>query len=99
MRTIEVEHEWSKERKTLSVERIDNENQITVRWPLQGLYHIDLRTNTMKAYSALARSKSPICLWRAVDIDAVRRDVKQYLTHNITEAFNRHVVTMPFQKG
>lgn len=101
---VEVQHEWSKERVTLDVDAIISVTRIIVRWPLQGAYEVNLSSNTMRALSAKARGKSPYCLWRLVNVEAVKEEVKQALklkTPNevLQRLMTRHWETMPKGKG
>lgn len=98
--TVEVEHEWTKERRTLDVETIVSPWRILVRWPLQGLYVLDLDTNTMRASSTSARNKNPFCLWRVADIEALRKEVLALAEPDKTETqldelMHRHWQSMP----
>lgn len=89
---IELVHEWTKERVSLVAEYYDAKI-VSVRWPLAGTYDLNLKTNEMKARSPQARRKNPYCLWRAADIDKVRRDVWELLNPDHKErddAYQRH---------
>jgi hypothetical protein len=99
--SVVIEHAWTRERVTLPVVSVDSATSITVRWALQSCYRLDLAKNTMHVVSSKARAKQPFCLWRAADIEAVRREVKDFLDPEKPErleSFVRHRETMPYQK-
>jgi len=102
MESIELEHEWTHERQIVRVERITVQ-KIVVRFPIVGSsnYELDLKTNTMRAVSAATRRKHPFCLWRAAEIEMVRRAVWIHLhpdDNEVKKSYQRHVESMPRAK-
>jgi len=89
---ITIIHEWTKEQRTLEVTYY-NDKVIHFYWPIAGTYELNLKTNTVKARSPQARRKHPFCLWRAFDIEAVRRQICVLLNPNHADvdiAYQKH---------
>lgn len=102
MDTVELEHEWTRERQTVSVHRI-TASKVTIRFPIIGscLYELDVASNTVRAMAPATRRKHPFCLWRAADISAVRRAVWIHFHPNesaVKKSIERHNETMPLAK-
>lgn len=96
---LEVMHIWTKECVKLPIETI-SATLLTVRWGQAGVYEVDLRTNKIRSKSVAARRKHPHCPWTVVDIESVRKRVREHLTPNRKEqqeSFKRHVQGMPGQ--
>lgn len=95
---IEVIHPGG-ERHIVSVETIQ-EQYISVRWGMSGIYDIFLKSNTMVARSIKARRKGR-CYWKVVDIEQVRQFVKEYFKPNKDEmqmSIEKHIESMPGKK-
>ena len=75
--SIALVHATTKERVSLVVETIASPI-VTVRWGASGLYELDTRTNTVRAYSQKTRRahQRGALLWSAEDIEGVRRALK-----------------------
>lgn len=89
---VELEHLWTKERKTLSVEGI-HKHIIYLYFPLSGTYELDTKKNIMRARSQRARTKCPYVLWIAADIELVRRQLWEHHNPHFKEheeAYKRH---------
>lgn len=74
---IQVEHIWTHEKVWLPIEVVQ-ENYISVRWSLSGVYDIYLsKTRSYEPGMLIARSTKArlrnVCLWRVVDLDEARR--------------------------
>lgn len=103
MISVDIEHEYTKERATVEVTAI-YQNTIHVRFiGIVGacVYELNLKMNTMRATSVAVRRKHPHCVWHAADIEAVRRMV--WMHHHpddaaVKKSMERHVATMPGQK-
>ena len=97
MKEIEIIHP-NGERRSLAIEVIDRKF-VSVYWPLSGTYNIILKTGEMKANSVSARRKNSFCLWKAVDIVAIRAMVYEYFNPKVKEEaqkrFDYHTQTMP----
>jgi hypothetical protein len=69
---------------------------------MSGSYDIDVRTNTMRAHSAAARRKNPLCLWKAVDVESVKTLIKEHFRDTTEEEqkqqYERHHQKMPYAK-
>lgn len=90
---VEIVHIGTRETKVVEVE-FYNDKIVSIRWPLAGVYDIDLKTNTMKARSPQARRKHPHCLWSAADVVALRRKVWELLNPDHKEreaAYQAHL--------
>lgn len=83
--------------ESLPVESITR-THISVRWGLNGIYDIDLRTNEMKARSIKARNRAR-CYWKIRDIELVRKQVEEYFriddNREREEMYKRHAGSMP----
>lgn len=82
---VEVIHPWTRERRFVPVEFV-SERVVTIRWDMAGLYDIYLSTGNMIARSIKARRKG-MCLWKCVDIEALRSMVREYLHPNRQREF------------
>ena len=99
---VEIVHPGG-ERKELLVEAI-HQNFITVRWGQSGVYDIftecfrKVPANTMIARNIAARRKGP-CLWKAVDIESVRKAIYEHFhpkeKETLEEQYKRHHENMP----
>ena len=107
MKRISITHIWTKETVSLEVETV-TASYVALRWPLQGVYDLNLSKNVLTARSLKAQRKGKP-LWIASDIDAVRKMVIDYLKElegnrvqymkplDVREAVKRHADTMPSQ--
>lgn len=93
------------ERRSVPVEYV-TKTYVAIRWGLAGLYDLNLRDNVLTARSAKTQAKGKAkwykkdtCLWRAEDINAVRKMVADELSgteaKQRAEAMARHAETMP----
>ncbi len=75
--SIAFVHDTTGERKTVPVETVVG-HVVTVRWPMAGLYELDVRTGILKAYSQKTRKahqRGPLP-WTVEDLPAVKRAAK-----------------------
>jgi len=90
-------HPFTQERVTLPIEQI-RPKFVSVRWSMSGVYDLFLAENKLVSRSVSSRRKNPYCLWKAVDIIQVRKDVIKFLNTE-REAQNAsyaaHVASMP----
>lgn len=97
---ITLVHIWTNECITLEVKYYDAKI-VSVFWPLAGTYDLTLKTNELKARSPQARRKNPFCLWRAADIENIRRQVWELLNPDFKEreeSYKRHLKTIASQR-
>lgn len=98
MKTILVFHPFNQERRELEVTTI-TKTYVTLHWPMAGAYDLNLKENILTARSLGARRRNP-CLWKAVDILAVREAISVYMKkQDIKEivkiAKTKHEASMP----
>ncbi len=86
------------ERRVVSSEVIAS-TYVSIRWGQSGIYDLNLAANTLTARSQKAQRKGK-AHWKAEDIFAVRKMVKDYLVGEDKKAMaiaamKRHEATMP----
>ncbi len=97
MKEVVLYHQFTQERVTLPVEQI-RKHIVSFRWGMSGIYDLFLIDNKVVARSIGSRRKNPYCLWKAVDIIAVRQEVYTFLDKERKEENARyaaHQASMP----
>jgi hypothetical protein len=74
---IRLIHPWSHEIKDVDVIAV-MKTYVSIKWPMSGIYDLNLARNILTARSIKARNKGR-CLWQAEDIAKVRTDVENHL--------------------
>ncbi len=92
--TITLIHRGTNERKALPVEFVCR-TYLSIRWPMAGIYDLNLRDNVLTARSHAARRKggNQIKWWYAEDILAVRHMVTVHLDGEDRKAETKRLMT------
>jgi hypothetical protein len=95
---IVVEHPHSKERRELSTTYIAR-TYVTLIWPMSGAYDLNLSVNCLTSRNPKVRRRG-VCLWRAADIEEVRRQVQAHFRggdreYETRELMRKHEASKP----
>lgn len=90
------------ERRTVPVEHVAN-TYISIRWGQSGIYDLNLKANVLTARSLKAQQKGGKSQWKAEDIDAVRKMVRDHFIGETElvkrqEAIKKHEASVPAGK-